>query len=246
MARGWKPRPASAISISASGVAVNALGHAHPHLVAALKDQAEKLWHTSNLYRVAGQEKLGRPSRGRNVRRQGLLLQFRRGSLRGCHQGRAPLPCGGRQPERNRIITCHGAFHGRTLATLAAAGNPKYLEGFGPEMPGFDHVPFNDLEAVRGRRRAGDRGHHGRARPGRGRRPCRIGRISCAGLRALCDEAGILLILDEVQTGVGRSGTLLRARMGRRHAGPHGRCEGHRRRLSARRRARDRTGRAAV
>ncbi len=108
-------------------------------------------------------------------------------------------------PERNRIITCHGAFHGRTLATLAAAGNPKYLEGFGPEMPGFDHVPYNDLEAVRAA--VGPETAAVMVEPVQGEGGVNVGSAEyLAGLRALCDEAGILLIFDEVQTGVGRTG----------------------------------------
>src|SRR5690606_27668460 len=100
-----------------------------------------------------------------------------------------------------------GAFHGRTLATLAAAGNPKYLEGFGPEAPGFDHVPFGDLEAVRAA--IGPDTAAVMVEPVQGEGGVHVGSAEyLQGLRALCDEAGVLLVLDEVQTGVGRSGRL--------------------------------------
>ncbi|WP_246317593.1 aspartate aminotransferase family protein [Hyphomicrobium methylovorum] len=190
-----------------SGVAVNALGHAHPQLVAALKAQAEKLWHTSNLYRVEGQE---------SVAEKLIRLTFA-DTVFFCNSGAEA--CEGAikvarryhyvsgQPERTRIITFRGAFHGRTLATLAAAGNPKYLEGFAPEAAGFDHVEPDDheaLEAMIGPETAAImlepiQGEGGvRAFP-----PERI-----AAIRALCDAHGLLLVLDEVQTGVGRTGKL--------------------------------------
>jgi acetylornithine/N-succinyldiaminopimelate aminotransferase len=190
-----------------SGVAVNALGHAHPRLVAALTEQAGQLWHTSNLYRVAGQEKLA----GRLVEVTFADKVFFCNS--GAEACEGAIKAARRyhyvagNPERWRIITGQGAFHGRTLATLAAAGNPKYLEGFGPEAPGFDHVPFGDLEAVR--QAIGPETAAVLIEPVQGEGGVHVGAADyLRGLRALCDEAGILLVFDEVQTGVGRSGKL--------------------------------------
>jgi len=190
-----------------SGVAVNALGHAHPRLVAALTEQAGQLWHTSNLYRVAGQEKLA----GRLVEVTFADKVFFCNS--GAEACEGAIKAARRyhyvagNPERWRIITAQGAFHGRTLATLAAAGNPKYLEGFGPEAPGFDHVPFGDLEAVR--QAIGPDTAAVMIEPVQGEGGVHVGAADyLRGLRALCDEAGILLVFDEVQTGVGRSGKL--------------------------------------
>jgi acetylornithine/N-succinyldiaminopimelate aminotransferase len=132
-----------------SGVAVNALGHAHPHLVAALTEQAQKLWHVSNLYQI--------PEAERAAERlcEASFADF----VFFCNSGAEAMECAIKMarkyqaanltPERYRIITFEGAFHGRTLATLAAGGQQKYLEGFGPAVDGFDQVPFNDLKAVK-------------------------------------------------------------------------------------------------
>ncbi|HLP70066.1 MAG TPA: aminotransferase class III-fold pyridoxal phosphate-dependent enzyme, partial [Rhizobium sp.] len=133
----------------AAGVAVNALGHAHPHLVEALKAQAEKVWHLSNLYEVPGQETLG----------ERLTKATFADKVFFTNSGAEALECAIKtarryhfskgHPERFHIITFEGAFHGRTLATIAAGGQAKYLEGFGPKAPGFDQVPFGDIEAVK-------------------------------------------------------------------------------------------------
>ena len=192
----------------ASGVAVNALGHAHPHLVAALTEQAGKLWHVSNLYRIPESERLA----------ERLCAASFADIVFFCNSGAEAMECAIKmarkyqaangEPERYRIITFEGAFHGRTLATLAAGGQKKYLEGFGPVVDGFDQVPFGDLDAVQARDRAGDGGDPDRADPGRGRRARGRRPSSCASCAQLCDEHGLLLIFDEVQTGIGRTGEL--------------------------------------
>ncbi|OYR20135.1 aspartate aminotransferase family protein [Brucella thiophenivorans] len=191
----------------AAGIAVNSLGHSHPHLVNTLKDQADKLWHLSNLYEVPGQEKLG----------QRLVDATFADKVFFTNSGAEAIECAIKtarryhyvngNPERFRVITFEGAFHGRTLATIAAGGQAKYLEGFGPKVDGFDQVPFGDeaalraaitdetaailLEPVQGE--GGLRGF-----------PEEFMRL----IRQICDDKGLMLILDEVQTGVGRTGKL--------------------------------------
>ncbi len=165
-----------------AGIAVNALGHAHPHLVEALPAQAQKLWHISNLFRIPEGERLAERLCEATLRRLRLLHQFRRrGDGMRASRWRASITAANGQPERYRIITFEGAFHGRTLATLAAGGQQKYLEGFGPAVDGFDQVPFGDLEAVK--RAIGPQTGRDpdRADPGRGRR-ARSGARLPAGL----------------------------------------------------------------
>jgi acetylornithine/N-succinyldiaminopimelate aminotransferase len=191
----------------ASGVAVNALGHAHPKLIAALTEQAHKVWHTSNLYRIAGQERLAERlcavtfadrvffcNSGAEACEGAIKLTRRHHYVSG-------------HPERTRIITFKGAFHGRTLATIAAAGNEKYLEGFGPQMPGFDVLPLGDMAAVEatiGPETAGIM-----IEPVQGEGGIRVvPPADLQRLRELCDKHGLLLILDEVQSGMGRTGKL--------------------------------------
>jgi acetylornithine/N-succinyldiaminopimelate aminotransferase len=191
----------------ASGIAVNALGHAHPRLVAALAEQAGKLWHTSNLYRVAGQEKLAARLVAATFADKVFFCNSGAEACEGAIKAARRYHFVAGRPERWRIVTCTGSFHGRTLATLAAAGNPKYLEGFGPEMPGFDHVPYGDLGAIKAA--IGPETAAVMVEPVQGEGGVNVGSAEfLGGLRALCDEAGILLVLDEVQTGVGRSGRL--------------------------------------
>lgn len=191
----------------AAGVAVNSLGHAHPHLIAALTAQAEKVWHLSNLYEVPGQEALAR----RLTDATGMDKVFFGNS------GAEALECAIKtarryhfskgNPERFHIITFDGAFHGRTIATVAAGGNEKYIEGFGPKAPGFDPVPFGDLEAVKAA--IGPQTAAILVEPVQGEGGIRPATTEfLQGLRALCDEHGLLLVLDEVQCGVGRTGKL--------------------------------------
>jgi len=188
-----------------AGVAVNSLGHAHPHLVSALTEQGSKLWHTSNLFRIPEGERLAQ----RLVDQTFADLVFFTNS--GAEANECAIKVARKfhaangQPERYRILTVEGAFHGRTLATLAAGGQQKYIEGFGPKVEGFDQVPFGDdaallaaitpetaaifVEPIQGES---------------GIRPFTTAMLQ--RFLELCDRHGMLLIFDEVQTGVGRTG----------------------------------------
>ena len=190
-----------------SGVAVNALGHAHPHMVAALTEQAQKLWHVSNLYRIPDGERLA----GRLCAMSFADTVFFQNSGAEAIEcaikmaRKYQFACG--KPERHRIITFEGAFHGRTLAAIAATGNKKYLEGFGPPMPGFDQVPFGDLEAVK--KAIGPETGAILIEPIMGEGGVRVvPHTFLRALRKLCDDDGLLLIFDEIQTGVGRTGDM--------------------------------------
>jgi acetylornithine/N-succinyldiaminopimelate aminotransferase len=190
-----------------AGIAVNALGHAHPHLVEALTEQARKIWHTSNLYRIPEGERLAQ----RLVDATFADVVFFANS--GAEANEAAIKMARKyhaangRPERFRIVTFEGAFHGRTLATIAAGGQKKYLEGFGPKVEGFDQVPFGDFEAVRAAITPETAGLLIEPVQGEGGiRP--VPTPFLRGLRELCDEHGILLIFDEIQTGVGRTGKL--------------------------------------
>ncbi|MGV8995545.1 MAG: aspartate aminotransferase family protein [Parvibaculaceae bacterium] len=190
-----------------AGIAVNALGYSHPKLIAALMEQAQKVWHLSNIYRIPGQEKLAKQ----------LIDATFADTVFFTNSGAEALECAikmarkyhyaGGNPERTDLITFEGAFHGRTLATIAAGGNAKYLEGFGPAMPGFVQVPFGDvkaLEAAIGPNTAGVL-----IEPLQGEGGIRVlPNETLRAIRKLCDDNGILLVLDEVQTGFGRTGKL--------------------------------------
>ncbi|WOC15580.1 aspartate aminotransferase family protein [Pseudochrobactrum sp. MP213Fo] len=189
----------------AAGIAVNSLGHSHPHLVSALQEQAAKLWHLSNAYEVPGQERLG----------QRLVDNTFADKVFFTNSGAEALECAIKttrrfhytngQPERYRIVTFEGAFHGRTLATIAAGGQAKYLEGFGPKVDGFDQVPFGDEAALRAAITPETAGIL--LEPVQGEGGLRAFSNEFLRLiRQICDENGLLLILDEVQTGVGRTG----------------------------------------
>jgi acetylornithine/N-succinyldiaminopimelate aminotransferase len=190
-----------------SGVGVNALGHAHPHLVTALSEQAARLWHTSNLYRIPEGERLAARLTDAtfadavfftNSGVEALECAFK--MARRYHHSRG-------EGQRFRLITFEGAFHGRTLAAIAAGGQAKYLEGFGPPVDGFDQVPFGDLAAVEAA--IGDETAGILLEPVQGEGGMRkfSGR-ELRALRALCDSRGLLLVLDEVQCGMGRTGHL--------------------------------------
>jgi len=191
----------------ASGVAVNALGHAHPKLITALTGQAEKLWHCSNLYRIAGQERLAERLCEATFAEKVFFSNSGAEACEGAIKLARRYHFVGGHPERTRIITFKGAFHGRTLATIAAAGNEKYLEGFGEPAPGFDIVPFGDLDAVE--KAIGPNTAAIMVEPVQGEGGIRVGSIQfLKALRKLCDDNGLLLVLDEVQCGMGRTGKL--------------------------------------
>ncbi len=190
-----------------AGIAVCCLGHGHPHLVNALIDQGRKLWHVSNLFRIPEAERLAQRIVDASFADYVFFTNSGAESLEGAIKTARKYHAAGGHPERFRLITFEGAFHGRTLATIAAGGNPKYIEGFGPKADGFDQAPFGDIEAVKaliGPHTAGVL-----VEPIQGEGGIRVPPAAfLKALRALCDEHGILLVLDEVQSGMGRTGKL--------------------------------------
>lgn len=190
-----------------AGIAVTSIGHSHPHMVKALQDQVANVLHTSNLYLIPNQVKaadrlcansfadvvfFGNSGAEAN---EGAIKVIRKYQA---HNGK---------PEKNRIITIEGAFHGRTLATLAAGGNPKHLDGFGPEVDGFDHVPFGNMNALRDAITPQTAGVLLEPVQGEsGIRPMDLEYLR--DVRKACDEFGILMAIDEVQCGIGRTGKL--------------------------------------
>ena len=191
----------------AAGVAVNSLGHAHPHLVSALKAQAEKVWHLSNLYEVPGQESLSRRLTEATFADKVFFTNSGAEALECAIKTARRYHFSKGQPEKFHIITFEGAFHGRTLATIAAGGQAKYLEGFGPKAPGFYQVPFGDMAALKAA--ISEETAAILIEPIQGEGGIRsVPKEFMQELRALCDEYGLLLILDEVQSGVGRTGKL--------------------------------------
>lgn len=189
------------------GIAVDVLGHAHPHLVECLQEQAGKLWHVSNLYRIPGQEKLAERlaetsfadlvffcNSGAEAVEGGLKLCRKYHSANG-------------NPERWRIIACSDSFHGRTLATISAANNEKHMDGFGPRTEGFDTVPFGNLNVLRTAITGETAGILVEPIQGEGGiHPADMDYMR--GLRQVADEFGLLLFFDEVQCGIGRTGKL--------------------------------------
>ncbi len=191
----------------ASGIAVTALGHAHPHLVAALKAAAEKPWHLSNLYEIPEQQRLA----------DRLVTQSFADTVFFCNSGAEALECGIKmvrkyhaargQAQKYRMISIQGAFHGRTLATIAAGGQEKYLAGFGPKVEGFDQVAFGNLNELRAAITPETAGIM--IEPVQGEGGARANSADyLRALRQVADEFGLLLLFDEVQCGMGRTGTL--------------------------------------
>ncbi len=190
-----------------AGIAVNALGHANPDLVAALTQQAGQLWHVSNLYQIPQQQALADMLVDQtfadtvfftNSGTEAAELAIKMARKYWYEKG---------QPERVEILTFDGAFHGRSTGAIAAAGSEKMTKGFGPLMPGFKTLPFGDHDALRAA--LTDKTAAVMVEPIQGEGGIRVLPDACLkGLRDLCDETGALMILDEVQCGVGRSGKL--------------------------------------
>jgi acetylornithine/N-succinyldiaminopimelate aminotransferase len=190
-----------------SGIAVTSLGHCHPHLIEAVTAQAQKLWHTSNLFQIPGQQRLAERlvanSFADTVFFNNSGAEAVELSLKVARKYQSEIG----HPERYRVIGCHGSFHGRSFATLAAAGAEGYLKGFGPVMDGFDHVAFNNLNEMRAA--VTDQTAAILVEPVQGEGGVRAPSPDyLKGLRAICDEYGLVLVYDEVQCGMGRTGKL--------------------------------------
>ena len=190
-----------------SGIAVNALGHAHPKLVAALTEQGRKFWHCSNLFHIPEQERLAERLVANSFADRAFF----------CNSGAEAVECGIKMlrkyhddngdPERYRIICAENAFHGRTLTTISAGGQPKHTAGFGPLVEGFDHVAFGNLNELRMAITHETAGILLEPVLGEGGVVVADPRY-LRDVRAVADEFGLLLFFDEVQTGMGRTGTL--------------------------------------
>ena len=188
-----------------AGIAVASLGYSNPHLIEALTAQANKLWHTSNLYQIPDGERLAQRLVDATFADMAFFTNSGAEALEFACKTARKFHASEGHPERFHIITFEGAFHGRTIAMIAAGGNPKYIEGFGPKAAGFDQVPFGDLDAVKAA--IGPQTAAILIEPIQGEGGIRVADPAyLRALRALCDEHGLLLVFDEVQTGVGRTG----------------------------------------
>jgi len=191
----------------ASGVAVNALGHSHPHVVEALTAQLGKVMHVSNLYRIPEGERLAARICAVSFAKAVFFANSGAEAMEGVIKLVRKYQSANGHPERYRIITFEGSFHGRTLATLAAAKNKKHMDGFGPMMDGFDQVPLGEIEAVK--RVIGPETAAILIEPLQGEGGIRGAPPAFfKALRGLCDQHGLLLAFDEVQTGIGRLGEM--------------------------------------
>ena len=189
-----------------SGIGVTCLGHSHPALVNALKNQGEKIWHCSNLFKIKQQKTVA----------DKLVSNSFASYVFFCNSGSEATEASIKVArkyfyekglKKNRIITFEGAFHGRTLAALFAANNPSHIKGFGPKIDGFDQVPFGDHKALEKAITNETAAIMVETIFGEG--GIRVLPNECLlGLRKLCDERDILLILDEVQCGIARTGKL--------------------------------------
>ena len=190
-----------------AGIATSSLGHNNAHLVAAIAEQAARVMHVSNLYRVPGAERLAARFVAATFADSVFFCNSGAEANEGMVKAVRRTMADAGQPERFHLICFDGAFHGRTLAMISATGNAKYLQGFGPAAPGFDHVPFGNMNAVRdaiGPHTAGIM-----VEPVQGEGGVRPASLRfLRDLRAVCDEYGLLLALDEVQCGMGRTGKL--------------------------------------
>jgi acetylornithine/N-succinyldiaminopimelate aminotransferase len=190
-----------------AGIATSSLGHGHPHLVQAIAEQAARVIHVSNLYRVPQAEELAARHVAQSFADSVFFCNSGAEANEGVVKAVRKYHAENGHPERYRVICFEGAFHGRTLGMIAATGNAKYLAGFGPPVDGFDHVPFGNMNAVRDAITAETAGILIEPVQGEGGvRPADLQFLR--DLRATCDEYGLLLALDEVQTGMGRSGKL--------------------------------------
>lgn len=190
-----------------AGVAVNSVGHSHPHLVEALVTQGSKLWHTSNIYRIPEGERLAKRLAELTFADRVFFTNSGAEALECSIKTARKYHAVSGHPEKYRLITFEGAFHGRTLATIAAGGQEKYLEGFGPVTPGFDQVPFGDIEAMKKAITPETAGVL--LEPVQGEGGLRSwSTADLREIRRICDDNGLLLLLDEVQCGVGRTGKL--------------------------------------
>lgn len=190
-----------------SGIAVNALGHHHPHLVNALKSAADGIWHLSNLFEIPDQTKLAERLCAHSFADRVFMTNSGAEALECAIKTARKYFATNGQPEKHVILTFEGAFHGRTLATIAAGGQAKYLDGFGPKVQGFEQIPFADHEAFQNY----DLSNVAAVliEPIQGEGGIRIVPDQCLrGIRERCDDTGTLLIFDEIQSGIGRAGTL--------------------------------------